>query len=75
MRNVSYCAGLLLRRDYGRADFFRFERMPDATVLHCSELLLRQVYGRAGYFVSGGENAAARAIKKVRGQLPANLFS
>ena len=61
MRNVSYCARLLLRRDYGRADFFRFERKPDATVLHCSELLLRRVYGRADYFVSGGANAAERA--------------
>ena len=50
MRNVSYCARLLLRRDYGRADLFRFERKPDATVLYCAGLLLRRAYGRADLF-------------------------
>ncbi len=58
---VLHCSELLLRRDYGRADLFRFERKPDATVLYCAGLLLRRVYGRADYFVSGGANAAVRA--------------
>ncbi|WP_297806716.1 hypothetical protein [uncultured Alistipes sp.] len=57
------------------AGFFRSGRRPDVERTALRGFSAAGFTGGRFFSVSGGENAAARAIKKVRGQLPANLFS